>query len=72
VEQDENFKPAMPGDFYGNKKYFRKAMKTPNEWHTSVEYISTATGGLCKTLSFAYEGANLKTYVVCVDLICRF
>lgn len=72
VEQDENFKPAMPGDFYGAKKYFRQAIKTRQEWYTSIEYISTATGGLCKTLSCSYEGTDQQTYVVCVDMICSF
>ncbi len=72
AEQDENFKPAMPGDYHGEKKYFRQAIKKPGEWYVSVEYISTATGGLCKTLSYAYEGMDRNTYVICVDLICRY
>jgi methyl-accepting chemotaxis protein len=72
VEQDDNFKPAMPGDFYGTKKYFRQALKNPEGWYVSVEYISTATGGLCKTLSHSYSGQDNKTYVICIDLICRF
>lgn len=72
VEQDENFKPAMPGDNHAAKKYYRMAMKTPKEWYTSIEYISTATGGLCKTLSCSYEGKDNKTYVICIDLINRF
>lgn len=72
AEQDENFKPAMPGDNHSDKKYYRQAIKTPKEWYVSVDYISTATGGLCKTLSYAYEGNDNKTYVICVDLICRY
>ncbi len=72
LEQDENFKPAMPGDYYGAKKYFRRAINNPNEWHTSVEYISAATGGLCKTLSSSYETKDKQTFVLCIDQICRF
>jgi Methyl-accepting chemotaxis protein len=72
VEQDENFKPAMPGDNHGAKKYFREAMKNKEQWYTSIEYISTATGGLCKTLSYAYESVDGQTYVICIDLIIRF
>lgn len=72
IEQDENFKPAMPGDYHGQKKYFRQALKTPGEWYTSYEYISTATGGLCKTLSCSYAGTDHKTYVICADLICKY
>lgn len=72
IEQDENFKPAMAGDYHGDKKYFRQAMKNKDEWCTSLEYISTATGGLCKTLSFAYKSNQGQIYVVCIDLIIRF
>jgi methyl-accepting chemotaxis protein len=70
--QDENFKPAMPGDYHGEKKYYRQAIKNSKEWYVSVDYISTATGGLCKTLSYAYEAQDNKTYVICVDLICKY
>ena len=72
IEQDENFKPALPGDYHGSKRYFRQAIKSPSEWYTSFEYISTATGGLCKTLSYAYQGSNNRAYVICIDLICHF
>lgn len=72
VEQDENFKPAMPGEDYSSKKYFRQAMKNKQEWYTSLEYISKATGNLCKTVSLAYEAIDKETYVLCIDLLCRF
>ena len=72
VEQDENFKPALPGEDYGSKKYFRQAMKNKNELYVSPEYISKATGNLCKTVSYAYQGADKKYYVICIDLLCRF
>lgn len=72
VEQDENFRPAMPGDYHGSKKYYRQAIKCKNEWYASYEYISTATGGLCRTYSCSYEGIDGNTYVLCIDLICRF
>jgi methyl-accepting chemotaxis protein len=71
-EQDDNFKPAMPGDFHGSKRYFRKALKNPCEWFTSFEYISAATGGLCRTLSCSYKGGDGQTYVICIDLICNY
>lgn len=72
IEQDENFKPAMPGDYYGDKKYFRQAILKKDTWYTSLEYISTATGGLCRTLSCSYQGNGGQTYVLCIDLISRF
>lgn len=54
VEQDENFKPAVPGDDYSHQKYFRQAMKNKQQIYTSSECISKATGNLCKTISYAY------------------
>lgn len=72
IEQEESFQPAMPGDDHQDKKYYRMARKKPGEWYTSVEYISTATGGLCRTLSCTYEGGEQKIYLLCVDVICRF
>lgn len=72
IEQDENFKPAMPGDNHSTKKYFREAIKNKEKWYSSHEYISTATGGLCKTLSYAYENNDGQYHVICIDVIIRF
>ncbi len=72
VEQDENFRPALPGEDYSSKKYFRQAMKNKQELYTSPEYISKATGNLCKTISYAYQCADKDYYVICIDLLCRF
>ena len=72
VDQDENFKPALPGEDYSSKKYFRKAIKNLQELYISSEYISKATGNLCKTISYAYPAADKKHYVICIDLLCRF
>lgn len=72
ILQEENFRPAMPGDYHGTKKYFREALKKPMHWHTSHEYISTATGGMCKTLSYSYQGNDHKTYVIGIDIISNY
>jgi len=72
VEQDENFKPALPGDDYSSKKYFRQAMKNKQEVYISPEYISKATGNLCKTIAYAYQCTDKEYYVICIDLLCRF
>lgn len=71
VEQDENFTPALPGDDYSTRKYFRHAMKNRQQLYTSQEYISKATGNLCRTLSYAYQAADQNWYVICIDLLCR-
>ncbi len=72
VVEDENFKPAMPGDDYSNKKYYKQAMKYQDDIYTSYEYISAATGNLCKTISCAYINEQKETNVICIDIICRF
>jgi methyl-accepting chemotaxis protein len=72
IEKDENFKPALPGEDYSSKKYFRQAIKNKQELYTSQEYISKATGNLCKTISYAYQCDDKEYYVICIDLLCRF
>ncbi|MDF2906399.1 MAG: methyl-accepting chemotaxis sensory transducer [Herbinix sp.] len=72
ITEEDNFRAAEPGDYHGTKGYYRKAVKSPGEWHTSHEYISTATGGLCKTVSYSYSGTDLTSRVLCIDVICRF
>ena len=72
IEEEEGFQPAMPGDYYGTKKYFIQALQKMGRWYQSEEYISAATGGLCRTYSCSYQGTDKKTYVLCVDVISRF
>jgi len=72
TNHDVNFKPAMPGDDYSSKKYFRQAMINKNEPYISSDYISKATGNLCKTISYAYKGADDEDYVICIDILCSF
>jgi methyl-accepting chemotaxis protein len=72
ITEEDGFKAAEPGDYHGAKGYYRRAIKGTGQWHTSHEYISTATGGLCKTLSYAYLGVDERVRVLCIDIICRF
>lgn len=72
VPEEDNFKAAEPGDYHGTKGYYRRAIKNIGKWNTSHEYISTATGGLCKTISCSYTGDDQRNRVLCVDAICRF
>ncbi|NLZ47895.1 MAG: hypothetical protein GX895_03760 [Clostridiales bacterium] len=72
VDQDDNFKPALPGQDYSSKKYFRQAIKNKQEFYTSSAYISKATGNLCNTVSYAYQAADNECYVICIDLLCKF
>jgi methyl-accepting chemotaxis protein len=72
VEQDDNFTPSLPGEDYSSKKYFRQAINRKQELYISPEYISKATGNLCKTISYAYLGDDNNNYVICIDLLCKF
>ncbi len=72
LTEEDNFKAAVPGDYHGAKGYYRRAIKYPGEWHTSHEYISTATGGLCKTISYSYTGPASRNLVLCIDVLCRY
>lgn len=72
ITEEDNFKAAEPGDYHGTKAYYRRALKSPGEWYTSHEYISTATGGLCKTISYSYSTSNSRNHVLCIDVLCSF
>ena len=65
----EEFKPAMQGDCHAAKKYFSKAIKLGGEVYQSEEYISGATGGLCRTYSALCTAGDTRL-VVCIDTMC--
>ncbi len=65
----EGFTPAQRGDNHTQKKYFVKALAQNGGVYRSGEYVSGATGGLCRTyasVSPALEG----TEVICIDMQC--
>ncbi len=72
TELSNDFKPALIGHDHSHKKYYVKAMAKQyetNNLQTSVEYISGATGNLCKTFSKVYLSGKCK-YVLCIDVKC--
>lgn len=66
---DQSFKPSKPGDDFSAKSYFKIAMAEEESTYESYEYISSATGSLCKTFSKIIY-IHDKTYVLCIDMIC--
>ena len=68
-ELDSSFHPALPGDNHSGKSYFKSAMTDDSSVYESFEYISSATGSLCKTFSKIIH-INDKTYVLCIDMTC--
>ena len=73
VEKDSiDFKPSMPGDDHATKKYFRQAVVLNGKAYRSQDYISGATGKLCRTLSCKFEDRKGKKWVFCADISCTF
>jgi methyl-accepting chemotaxis protein len=65
-----NFSPAKPGDNYKKKKYFTEALYQKGKEYITFEYISNATGNLCKTFS-RVVWVNDCRYVLCVDVALK-
>ncbi len=67
----EEFQPAQKGDCHSAKRYFAKALKLGGAIYQSEEYISGATGGLCRTYS-SLCATGEGQIIVCVDMQYRF
>ncbi len=72
IENIVEFEPSNPGTNFNSKKYFRQAILLDGVIYSSYDYISGATGKLCRTVSKLYEAADGKKYVVCADISCIF
>lgn len=72
IEDNIDFEPSDPGDDLTSKKYFRQAVLQKGGIYSSFDYISGATGKLCRTISQLYENQNGQQYVMCVDISCKF
>lgn len=65
-----NFIPAKPGDDQSTKKYFMEGLRLQGGLYESYEYISAATGSLCKTFTRLVELASSDRIIICVDVKC--
>ncbi len=65
----EGFTPAQRGDNHTRKKYFIKALAQNGGVYRTSEYVSGATGGLCRTYASVCP-AVMGTEVVCIDMQC--
>lgn len=73
VQNDSiDFKPSMPGDDHSSKKYFRQAVLLNGKVYSSQDYISGATGKLCRTASCKYRDRKGMEWVICADISCQF
>ena len=65
----KGFSPAEPGYDHSKKRYYTGALTTTNDIFESYEYISSATGGLCKTFSMQCQAGD-QAYIICLDMKC--
>lgn len=72
TENNIEFQPGLPGDDFTSKKYFRQAVLIKGDIYSSFDYISAATGKLCRTISQLYENKGGRKYVMCADISCKF
>lgn len=66
-----DFKPNEPGTDNSSKKYFRQAILLDGDVYSSHDYISGATGKLCRTVSQMYKSKDGNNYVICADISCK-
>jgi len=69
IASSENFSPAEIGFDHSEKRYLRQALLLDGEIFESHEYISSATGGLCKTYAVLCKN-NTEEFVLCIDMMC--
>lgn len=71
IEDNVEYVPNKPGTDSSTKKYFRQALFLKGQVYSSFDYISGATGKLCKTVSCLYQTSAGESYVFSVDISCR-
>jgi methyl-accepting chemotaxis protein len=70
IEDNVEFVPNIPGTDSSTKKYFRQALLLKGQVYSSFDYISGATGKLCRTVSCLYQNKTGESYVFCADISC--
>ena len=70
IEDNVEFVPNEPGNDCSAKKYFRQALFLKGKVYSSFDYISGATGKLCRTISCLYQNSGGESYIFCADISC--
>lgn len=65
------FSPACKGADHSLKRYYYHLMNNLNRLYISEDYISMATGDLCKTVSEIYHDVNGVLKIVCIDFFAE-
>ena len=63
-----HFKPASAGEVHATKLYFRQGMKQKEQMYLTYEYVSSATGGLCRTCTMMYTNKAEQEMLLCIDI----
>lgn len=68
LDNSNEFSLGLLGSDSSSKKYYRQAIILDGTTYISYDYISSATGKLCRTLSKKYNDRNGNTFIACVDI----
>ncbi|MEZ4693895.1 MAG: EAL domain-containing protein [Aliarcobacter sp.] len=67
---NDKFQPTKHGDEHYLKEYYYITLESKQGIYLSHNYISFATGNLCKTFARKFELEN-QTYIICLDIIIK-
>jgi len=63
------FSPAAKGDSHELKNYYYYAKLFDNDIYMSGDYVSGASGSLCKTISASYTSSDGRKKIICLDIV---
>lgn len=67
---NERFKPSKDGDEHYLKEYYYITLESKQGIYLSNNYISYATGNICKTFARRFE-LEKESYIICLDIIIK-
>ena len=68
--KNERFIPTKSGDEHYLKEYFYITLESKQGIFLSPNYVSYASGNICKTFAKRFELGN-KSYIICIDLVIK-
>ena len=68
--KNERFIPSKNGDEHYLKEYFYITLESKQGIFLSPNYVSYATGNICKTFAKRFELKN-KSYIICIDIVMK-
>ncbi len=68
--KNERFTPSKDGDEHYLKEYFYITLESKQGIFLSPNYVSYASGNICKTFAKRFELKN-KSYIICIDIVMK-